>query len=224
MADIKKSFSYPEIVRRMRNIAEAMIQMNGGLTDALRRTLYQKADEFGVHIQDMENILKAQVPATIINDITGSDDVFDLSRFIKAQKNIYDNVLAELRSGWKRSHWMWYIFPQIDKLGESATSKRYAITNLEEARQYLIHPVLGTRLLKCAKMVLAIEGRSVAEIFGYPDDLKLKSSMTLFSCVPEADPVFKHVLEKYFHGSLDFGTINQLELLSEQCIDNSGME
>jgi uncharacterized protein (DUF1810 family) len=99
-------------------------------------------------------------------------------------------------------------------LGESATSKRYAITNLEEARQYLIHPVLGTRLLKCAKMVLAIEGRSVAEIFGYPDDLKLKSSMTLFSCVPEADPVFKHVLEKYFHGSLDFGTINQLELLT----------
>jgi uncharacterized protein (DUF1810 family) len=150
------------------------------------------------------------------SDTTDSDEAFDLSRFIYAQENIYDAVLAELRSGRKRSHWMWYIFPQIDGLGHSAVSKRYAIRSLEEASQYLKHPVLGARLLECADMVLVIEGRTVSEIFGYPDDMKLKSSMTLFSSIPEADPVFDDVLEKYFHGSLDFRTIRQLELLSEQ--------
>ena len=148
-------------------------------------------------------------------DTTDIDDDFDLSRFLNAQEAIYGKVLAELRSGQKQSHWMWYIFPQIEGLGESAVSKRYAITCLEEARQYLKHPVLGPRLLECADLVLVIEDRSVSEIFGYPDDLKLKSSMTLFSCIPEADPVFKEVLEKYFRGSLDSRTIRQLELLSE---------
>src|SRR5712671_4098617 len=113
----------------------------------------------------------------------GLDDPFDLRRFLSAQEDTYARVVAELRSGQKRSHWMWFIFPQIDGLGHSATTKHFAIKSIQEARQYLTHPVLGTRLVECAEAVLAVEGRSIAEIFGYPDDLKLKSSMTLFESV-----------------------------------------
>ncbi|MFN2285766.1 MAG: DUF1810 domain-containing protein, partial [Anaerolineae bacterium] len=111
------------------------------------------------------------------------DDAFDLSRFLKAQEPVYARVLSELRGGQKRTHWMWFIFPQIDGLGFSATTKYYAIKSLTEARYYLEHPVLAARLLECAEAVLAVKGRSISEIFGYPDDLKLKSSMTLFACV-----------------------------------------
>lgn len=138
---------------------------------------------------------------------------FDLSRFTNAQQSIYDSVLAELRSGRKRTHWMWYIFPQIDGLGHSATSKHYAIKSLEEARQYLNHPVLGKRLLECAEAVFTIEGRSASEIFGYPDDLKLKSSMTLFAYVADPHSVFARILDKYFNGERDGLTLQLLENL-----------
>ena len=147
------------------------------------------------------------------SDAIGRDDPFDLSRFTPAQERIYDRVLAELRSGQKRTHWIWYIFPQIDGLGHSTTTKHYAIKSTEEARQYLNHPVLGTRLLECAEAVLAVEGRSVSEIFGYPDDLKLKSSMTLFETVADKRSVFVRVLDKYFHGERDVRTLHLLEKL-----------
>ena len=120
-------------------------------------------------------------------DKTGSigKDPFGLSRFIKAQDKIYDRVLHELRSGRKRTHWMWFVFPQIAGLGYSSTTQYYSIKSAEEARQYLKHPVLGERLRECAETILALEGLSVEEIFGYPDDLKLKSSMTLFASAAE---------------------------------------
>ena len=140
-----------------------------------------------------------------------SNDPFNLSRFTSAQE-IYDRVLAELKNGKKRSHWMWYIFPQLDGLAQSTTSKYYAIKSLEEALAYLDHPVLGSRLLECANTVLEIEGKTVSEIFGYPDDLKLKSSMTLFSYVA-SDSVFIRVLDKYFQGERDTKTLQLLEQL-----------
>lgn len=144
---------------------------------------------------------------------TGSgDDQFDLRRFINAQEKVYNGVLVELRSGHKRTHWMWYIFPQIVGLGYSTTSKFYAIRSIEEGYQYLNHPILGSRLRECAEAVLAVEGRSASEIFGYPDTHKLKSSMTLFACVEE-DPcsVFFRVLDKYFQGKKDTRTLDILE-------------
>src|SRR5689334_18956662 len=117
-------------------------------------------------------------------------DPFDLARFTSAQNAVYDLALAEIRHGDKRSHWMWFIFPQIDGLGFSSTAKRYAIKSAEETRQYLAHAVLGPRLLECAAAVLAVEGRSASDIFGSPDDLKLKSCMTLFETVAGQDSVF----------------------------------
>jgi len=144
---------------------------------------------------------------------TGQDDPFNLSRFVSAQARIYDEVLAELRSGQKRTHWMWFIFPQIEGLGYSATSMHYAIKSEAEARQYLKHPVLGRRLLECAETVLNIEGRSASDIFGYPDDLKLKSSMTLFAYVTHPESVFARVLDKYFQGKHDAMTVSLLERL-----------
>jgi uncharacterized protein (DUF1810 family) len=142
-----------------------------------------------------------------------SEDPFDLNRFIAAQDSIYDRVLAELRRGDKRSHWMWYIFPQISGLGFSLTSRQYAIKSIEEARAYLNHPVLGQRLLECAEILLAVKGRSASEIFGYPDDMKLKSSMTLFVCVSEPDSVFERVLKKYYKGERDVRTLELLDRL-----------
>src|SRR5947209_4563623 len=110
-------------------------------------------------------------------------DPFDLDRFLKAQESDFDQALAEIKAGHKRSHWMWYIFPQIDGLAFSATSKHFAIKSIDEAQAYLSHPVLGPRLLECAQAALDVDGRSVAEIFGSPDDLKFKSSATLFAAV-----------------------------------------
>ncbi len=140
-----------------------------------------------------------------------NNDPFDLNRFLTAQEKVYRTALAELKNGRKRSHWMWYIFPQIDGLAKSATSKRYAIKSIEEARQYLNHPVLGSRLAECAEVLLAVEGRSISEIMGYPDDLKLKSSMTLFASLPQTPATFDRVLDKYFHGERDINTLNILE-------------
>ena len=141
-----------------------------------------------------------------------SNDPFDLSRFTGAQEKIYGAVLDELRSGQKQTHWMWFIFPQIIGLGHSPTSKHYAIKSIEEARAYLDHPVLGPRLTECAETVLAVEGRSVSAIFGYPDDMKLKSSMTLFASVAgNPRSVFVRVLEKYFMGEQDGITLRLVE-------------
>lgn len=142
----------------------------------------------------------------------GSNELLNLSRFVSAQKGVYDRVLAELKNGQKRSHWMWYIFPQLDGLAQSATSKYYAIKSPQEALAYLNHPILGSRLLECSNAVLKIEEKTVSEIFGYPDDLKLKSSMTLFASVA-SDSVFIRVLDKYFQGERDSKTLQLLEQL-----------
>ncbi len=147
------------------------------------------------------------------SDLAGRDDPFDLSRFVNAQGSVYIHVLEELKRGQKRTHWMWYIFPQVDGLGYSVTSKYYSIKSLEEARAYLSHSVLGPRLLECAEAILAIEGRSVSAILGYPDDMKLQSSMTLFASIAGPDSVFDRVLDKYFHGGRDVRTLQLMEKL-----------
>lgn len=139
-----------------------------------------------------------------------SDDPFELSRFLSAQQGVYARALTEIKEGAKRSHWMWFVFPQIDGLGSSPTSKRYAIRGKTEARAYLSHPVLGKRLRECAAALLAVNGRTASQIFGYPDDLKLKSSMTLFATVSDDDPVFARVLERYYGGDRDAATLGLL--------------
>jgi uncharacterized protein (DUF1810 family) len=141
------------------------------------------------------------------------EDPFNLRRFTSAQEGVYAQALAEIRCGEKQTHWMWFIFPQIQGLGSSSTSRHYAITSLREARDYLEHPILGPRLRECSEAVLAVEGRSVSEIFGYPDDLKLKSSMTLFASAAQPGSVFERVLEKYFGAARDDRT---LELLANR--------
>lgn len=144
----------------------------------------------------------------------GLGDTFDLKRFTAAQERIYAAALAELKGGQKQSHWMWFIFPQVEGLGHSSTARHYSIKSLEEARAYLAHPVLGQRLRECAEVVMAVQGRSASAIFGYPDDMKLKSSMTLFAAVDE-DPKspFVRVLEKYYRGERDTRTLDILETL-----------
>ncbi len=131
----------------------------------------------------------------------------DLSRFLKAQEQDYEQALREIRSGRKRSHWMWYIFPQIQGLGFSPTAQYYAIRDLQEARDYLAHPVLGARLKEISSALLDLNGLSASEIFGYPDDLKLRSSMTLFRMADWNEPVFLEVLEKYYDGKPDARTV-----------------
>ena len=126
------------------------------------------------------------------------------------QEDHYEEALREITSGKKRTHWMWYIFPQFDGLAFSSTSKYYSIKSAEEARAYLRHPVLGPRLLACAEAVLRIEGRSAAEIFGSPDDLKLRSSATLFASVSAPGSVFHRVLDQYYRGDPDDKTIRLL--------------
>lgn len=159
--------------------------------------------------EELEVYLSSEHPDRPPTALTGNDP-YDLNRFTTAQEHIYDQVLAELKRGQKRTHWMWFIFPQITGLGFSSTSRHYAIKNLAEARHYLNHPVLGPRLLECTNTVLAIEGRTASDIFGYPDDLKLKSSMTLFECAADPGSVFARVLDKYFQGERDNKTLNLL--------------
>ena len=131
----------------------------------------------------------------------------DLSRFLKAQEHDYAQALREIQSGRKRSHWMWYIFPQIQGLGFSSTAQYYAIRDLEEAKAYLAHPVLGTRLKEISSALLDLDELSVSEIFGYPDDLKLRSSMTLFRLADLDCEIFEQVLEKYYDGEPDDRTV-----------------
>jgi uncharacterized protein (DUF1810 family) len=131
----------------------------------------------------------------------------NLNRFIEAQNRDYPQALAEMRNGRKRSHWIWYIFPQIHGLGFSSTSEYYAIRSLDEAKDYLQHPVLGSRLIEITKAVLAHNGKTANQIMGSPDDLKLKSCMTLFNLLENTDPVFQEVLDNYFDGMQDQKTI-----------------
>jgi uncharacterized protein (DUF1810 family) len=138
----------------------------------------------------------------------------NLDRFIKAQEHVYHDVLSELKSGRKRTHWMWFIFPQLEGLGRSEPARFYAIKSLDEARQYLNHPVLGVRLRQCAAIVLGVKHRSIEDIFGFPDHLKFKSSITLFSRVKNADPVFEAVLARFFEGKPDSRTLEALGLKS----------
>ncbi len=134
-------------------------------------------------------------------------DPFDLARFVDAQAGNHAQALEELRAGRKRSHWMWFVFPQFEGLGLSATSRRYAIRSLDEARAYLAHPVLGARLLECTRATNALAGRSAHEIFGSPDDMKFCSSMTLFELAAGPGSEFAKALEKYFDGRRDGKTL-----------------
>ncbi len=145
-----------------------------------------------------------------VNEPGGGSDPYNLVRFVRAQADDYEQALSEIRSGRKRSHWMWYIFPQLDGLGFSSMSKRYAIKSLAEAEAYLNHPVLGPRLRDCAQAVLEVQGRSASEIFGSPDDMKLKSCATLFARVSPAGSVFHRLLETYFQGEPDTKTLRLL--------------
>ena len=137
-------------------------------------------------------------------------DAYNLERFLHAQSFVYDDVIAELGAGMKRTHWMWFIFPQIAGLGSSPTAVRYAITSRKEAVAYLQHPVLGPRLRECTRLVNAVDGRSIDQIFGYPDDLKFHSSMTLFANTTEDNEIFRSAIKKYFNGEMDLNTIQKL--------------
>lgn len=138
------------------------------------------------------------------------DNGYNLERFIDAQQSDYATALSEIKNGRKRSHWMWYIFPQIKGLGFSPTSQRYAIKDIHEAQAYLTHPVLSKRLIDISNELLKLQTDNATSVFGSPDDMKLRSSMTLFAEVPGADSVFKKVLEKYFRGESDQLTLKQL--------------
>jgi len=134
----------------------------------------------------------------------------ELKRFTEAQHRDYETALAEINGGRKRSHWMWYIFPQIKGLGFSSTSQHYGIKDLKEAQAYLQHPILGPRLVTISKALLALPIINATQIFGNPDDMKLRSSMTLFAAVKDSDPVFQQVLDKFFQGRPDQQTITIL--------------
>lgn len=140
----------------------------------------------------------------------GPDDPHDLSRFVAAQVGDYARALAEVRGGRKRSHWMWYVFPQFDGLGFSEMSRRYAIKSRAEAEAYLAHPVLGPRLVEVCEAALAVEGRSAHDVFGSPDDAKLKSCATLFAAVSPPGSVFERVLQKFYRGERDGQTLRLL--------------
>ena len=150
-----------------------------------------------------------------MNDTRGADDPHDLGRFVEAQAGTYERALAEIRGGRKRSHWMWFIFPQVYGLGSSPTAGRYAIKSRAEAEAYLAHPVLGPRLVACAEAAAGVPGTTSArDVFGSPDDRKLRSSATLFACVSPADSVFDRVLARYYRGERDAATLRLLGVAS----------
>lgn len=143
-------------------------------------------------------------------------DPHDLNRFVRAQEDDYEQALSEIKNGRKRSHWMWYIFPQFAGLGFSATSKRYSIKSIAEAQAYLSHPALGPRLMECAAAALGVQGRTAHDIFGSPDDMKLRSCATLFACVSPAGSVFDQILNKYFQGDRDRQTLDLLDVAASK--------
>lgn len=130
-------------------------------------------------------------------------DPYDLERFVAAQAPVMDTVRRELRRGRKASHWMWFVFPQLASLGTSAMAKRYGIASIAEARAYIAHPVLGPRLLECCGLLLDVQGRDIGDILGHPDDLKLRSCLSLFMAAAPAEPVFQRCLDKYYAGAPD---------------------
>jgi uncharacterized protein (DUF1810 family) len=138
------------------------------------------------------------------------NDNFDLERFIKAQENSFETALQEIKNGCKRSHWMWFIFPQIRGLGRSAMAERYGICGIDEAKAYFAEPTLGTRLIQISEALLELPNNNATEIFGSPDDMKLKSCMTLFAAADSTSSVFQFVLDKYFAGQRDDKTLNLL--------------
>ena len=139
-----------------------------------------------------------------------ANDSFNLQRFVTAQESVYADVCEELRAGQKTGHWMWFIFPQVEGLGHSAMAQRYAIASLHEARAYLAHPVLGLRLKTCVAILLDVPGRTAHEIFGSPDDLKLRSSLTLFAKAAPDETLFVRTLERFFDGRVDPATLERL--------------
>jgi len=142
-------------------------------------------------------------------------DPYDLNRFLQAHEDNYERALSEIKRGQKRSHWMWYIFPQFDGLGFSTTSKRYSIKSVAQAKAYLSHPILGPRLTECVEAALSVEGRSAYEIFGSPDDMKLRSCATLFASVSPKSSIFDQLLEKFFQGERDDKTLRLLNVSSK---------
>jgi uncharacterized protein (DUF1810 family) len=142
--------------------------------------------------------------------LSNGADQYDLQRFVDAQDHVYDTVIDELRGGRKRSHWIWFVFPQLRGLGRSPTALHYGISSLSEARAYLAHDVLGPRLRECARLVAAIDDRSAADIFGFPDDLKVRSSMTLFARATDDNADFTTVLDKFYNGEEDPVTVARL--------------
>jgi uncharacterized protein (DUF1810 family) len=145
-----------------------------------------------------------------LSDSRGADDPYELNRFLEAQDDDYEQALREIRNGRKLTHWMWYIFPQIDGLAFSSTSRRFSIKSIEEAKAYLDHPVLGPRLLECAEAAVRVEGRSATDVFGSPDDLKLRSCATLFASVSPRGSVFERLLERFYQGEGDAKTLRSL--------------
>jgi uncharacterized protein (DUF1810 family) len=141
-----------------------------------------------------------------------ASDPHYLERFVDAQESVIDDVKRELRSGRKRSHWMWFVFPQVAGLGRSDVARRYAIDSLEEARAYLAHRVLGPRLRECTALVNDVDGRTASEIFGSPDDLKFRSSMTLFELAADDPAPFRIALETYYDGERDPKTLERLDV------------
>jgi uncharacterized protein (DUF1810 family) len=157
--------------------------------------------------------LAGKKPANVI-----VDDPHDLNRFVEAQARVYDRALSEVRSGRKRTHWIWFIFPQVDRVGSSSTSwnyRHYAIKSIEEAKAYLNHPVLGPRLMECAEAALSVQGRTAHEIFDSPDDKKLRSCATLFASVSEQGSVFHQLLNRYYDGKRDSKTLRVLGIASD---------
>ena len=140
------------------------------------------------------------------------NDPFDLQRFVSAQNPVFEQVCSELRQGRKESHWMWFVFPQLQGLGHSWMANKFGISSRGEAEAYLGHSILGPRLRECTRLVNLVEGRSIDQIFGYPDNLKFRSSMTLFSCVEPDSDVFVTALQKYFGGQPDRVTLERLRL------------
>jgi uncharacterized protein (DUF1810 family) len=138
------------------------------------------------------------------------NDPYNLQRFVDAQKPVFEQVCSELREGCKKSHWMWFIFPQIKGLGHSETARTFAISSREEAQAYLNHPILGPRLRECSRLVTLVEGRSARQIFGSIDALKFRSSMTMFASVTSDNGVFTEALQKYFGGDVDSLTVEKL--------------
>jgi uncharacterized protein (DUF1810 family) len=152
-----------------------------------------------------------------LRNVRGVSDPFSLSRFetAQAESGTYERAVLELRAGRKRSHWMWFVFPQLQGLGSSPMSQRYAISSLPEARAYLEHPVLGARLIECTRIVAELRGASAQDVFGVTDATKLRSSMTLFARICSEDSVFHLVLARYFDGQHDVNTQARLEAAGE---------